>query len=113
MCKIVKVKPISSRSGWLLCNFANGEKRFVNIQPFMVGVMENLKNPAIFNDVYIDHIAGTIAWPDNLKLDPAVLYDHGIRIKNIRNLGEMIEKHVNKDRSSSIILVPVIKEQIK
>lgn len=86
MCEIVKVKPISTILGWLLCEFDNGEKRFVDIRPSMLGILEELKDQDEFQKVYVDDEAGTVAWPDDLHIDPDTLYNRGIQIKEIKNL---------------------------
>ena len=38
-------------------------------------VFAPLRDPAFFAQVYVDHEAGTIAWPNDVDLDPDTLYD--------------------------------------
>ncbi|WP_077329111.1 DUF2442 domain-containing protein [Virgibacillus siamensis] len=73
MREIMKAKPIPNMSGWLLCEFDNGEKRFVDIRPSMKGVLMKLEEPTIFEQVYVDSDAGTVAWPNDLHIDPDTL----------------------------------------
>jgi len=41
------------------------------------GIFESLRNPGAFADVFVDEVAGTIAWPNGVDLDPDVLHgDH-------------------------------------
>ncbi|MGP4106016.1 DUF2442 domain-containing protein [Virgibacillus sp. L01] len=97
MREIVKVKPIPTLSGWLLCEFDNGEKRFVDIRPSMIGVLEKLKDPTIFGQVYVDNEAGTIAWPNDLHVDPDTLYNRGIKMGEVQNLAEIVKSDENGD----------------
>jgi Protein of unknown function (DUF2442) len=41
------------------------------------GVLEALREPALFAQVSVDQTAGTIGWPNGIDLDPDVL--HGDR----------------------------------
>lgn len=45
MREIIKAKSIPTLTGWLLCQFETGEKRFVDIRPSMHGILEKLKDP--------------------------------------------------------------------
>lgn len=89
MREINKAKSIPTLTGWLLCEFETGEKRFVDIRPSMHGILEKLKDPDIFEQVYVDHDAGTVAWPGELHIDPEKLYNRGIQIKEIQNPAEI------------------------
>ena len=43
----------------------------------MGGVFERLSDPAFFAQVAVDPVAGTLAWPNGVDLDPDVLHgDH-------------------------------------
>lgn len=95
MLEIVKAKSIPTLNGWLLCEFDNGEKRFVDVRPSMLGILGKLKDPVVFQKVYIDDDAGTVAWPDDLHIDPDTLYKRGIQIKEIQNLAEVIKYDEN------------------
>ena len=97
MREIVKAKPIPTLSGWLLCEFDNGEKRFVDIRPSMVGILEKLKRQDIFQQVYVDNDAGTVSWPDDLHIDPDTLYNRGIQIREVKNLAEIAKSDENGD----------------
>jgi len=95
MREIVKAKPIPTLAGWLLCEFDNGEKRFVDIRPSMVGILEKLKRQDIVQQVYVDHDAGTVSWPDDLHIDPDTLYNRGIQIREVKNLAEIVKSDEN------------------
>lgn len=97
MREIVKAKPLPKLTGWLLCQFDNGEKRFVDIRPSMLGILEKLKDSDEFQKVYVDDDAGTVAWPDDLHIDPDTLYRRGVQIQEIENLAEIIKDHENGD----------------
>ncbi|WP_138420438.1 DUF2442 domain-containing protein [Aquibacillus sediminis] len=91
MREIVKAKPIPTIKGWLLCEFDNHEKRFVDIRPSMKGVLSNLKDPTIFRKVFVDDEAGTVAWPSGLHIDPDTLYQRSIPVNEIQNHAEVIK----------------------
>jgi hypothetical protein len=38
------------------------------------GVLEPLNDPVLFGQVAVDEVAGTIAWPNGVDLDPDVLH---------------------------------------
>jgi len=41
------------------------------------GVLEPLNDPAVFSQVAVDPVAGTVVWPNGVDLDPDVLHgDH-------------------------------------
>lgn len=39
------------------------------------GVFAPLRDPSFFAQVYVDHGAGTIAWPNGADVDPDTLYE--------------------------------------
>jgi hypothetical protein len=86
--EIIKARPLPILYGWLVCEFDNGEKRLVDIKPSMKGILEDLHNPEEFRKVYIDEEAGTVAWPEDLHIDPDTLYNRGIEIKEVENLSK-------------------------
>ncbi len=43
------------------------------------GVFAPLRDPAFFAQVYVDHDAGTIAWPNGADVDPDTLYEKAHR----------------------------------
>lgn len=96
MREINKAKPLPLH-GWLLCEFDNGEKGLVDIRPSMIGVLKVLNDQELFKQVYIDEDAGTVAWPEELHIDPDTLYERRISIKEIKYLAQLIdEQHIDK-----------------
>lgn len=65
-------------NGWVLLDFDNHERRFVDIKPVMTGVLKQLEDPQFFEQVHVDKELGTITWPGELDLDPGNLYMQGI-----------------------------------
>jgi len=68
---VINVKSIAPLA--LQVQFADGtvgKVRFENSH--LTGVFEALKNPATFNQVYVDN--GAVAWPGNLDLAPDAMY---------------------------------------
>ena len=55
--------------------FDDGTTRVVDIEPFLRGpVFEVIRNdPEYFRAVRIDHVLGTIAWPNGADICPDVL----------------------------------------
>ena len=62
----------------LRLTFSDGLVRELDLEGVLQGqIFEPLKNPARFSEVSIDEVAGTIAWPNGVDLDPDVLHgDH-------------------------------------
>ena len=76
--------------------FADSSQGSVDLSRWIVpsrGVFAALRDPVVFNQVAVDHEAGTIVWPNGADLDPDVLYElaHGEE-------GEMEEKSRLKPR---------------
>ncbi|WP_066255495.1 DUF2442 domain-containing protein [Neobacillus drentensis] len=84
MVLVKKVIPTSD--GWLLITFDNGEQKFVDIKPHMKGILEKLKDPEFFKQVFVDLELETVSWPGELDLDPDNLYKQGINTRIIKNL---------------------------
>jgi len=56
--------------------FANGEVRDADIAPLLDGpVFQPLRDPALFEQVYVDEETRTVAWPNGADLDPDVIYE--------------------------------------
>jgi hypothetical protein len=62
----------------LRLTFSDGLVRELDFSGVLVGgVFEPLNDPALFAQVSVDEVAGTIAWPNGVDLDPDVLHgDH-------------------------------------
>ncbi|OAT83552.1 hypothetical protein A6P54_21390 [Bacillus sp. MKU004] len=84
MIQIKKATVIPEMDGWLLVDFSNGSKKFVDIKPHMDGVLEQLRDPAFFKHVSVDEKVKTVTWPGELGLDPDQLYKEGIELKDIK-----------------------------
>src|SRR5437867_2049014 len=57
--------------------FSDGTVGTVDLAPHIVGrsgVFRLLNEPAFFREVSVDREAGTIVWPNDVDLDPDVLY---------------------------------------
>ena len=58
--------------------FTDGFQGTVDLSPWIRGargVFAALQDPDFFSQVFVDHEAGTIAWPNGADLDPDVLYE--------------------------------------
>jgi hypothetical protein len=94
MILISKVKVIPEMDGWLFVDFSDGSKKFVDIKPHMEGILEKLKEPDFFRQVYIDDELKTVTWPGELDLDPDQLHREGIELNEIKKLID-----ITKDRN--------------
>jgi hypothetical protein len=92
MMLITRAKVVPGLEGWLLLDFNNGERRFVDIKPAMKGILEKLKDPEFFKKVTVDQELGTITWPGDLDFDPDYLYAQGIRVKEVESLAKLLDK---------------------
>lgn len=55
--------------------FADGEVRDVDITPLLdTPAFASLRDPAVFKQVRVDELTGTIVWPGDVDLDPDVIY---------------------------------------
>jgi hypothetical protein len=77
MVLVKSVKPMID--GWLFITFDNKEQKIVDIKPLMKGVLEKLKDPEFFKQVYVDPELETVSWPGELDLDPDNLYRQGVK----------------------------------
>lgn len=92
MVLVKSVKPLTD--GWLYVTFANWEKKIVDIKPHMNGVLEKLKDPEFFKQVFVDSELETVSWPGEIDLDPDNLYKQGINISVIRNLSSILSEEI-------------------
>jgi hypothetical protein len=78
---VVEVKP---EPGWsLLVRFADGLTGCVRFAPgYFAGVFESLRDPRVFEQVFVDH--GAVAWPGDIDLAPDAMY------REIRSRGEWL-----------------------
>lgn len=58
--------------------FNDGLVRELDLEPVLEGgVLATLRDPVAFAGAFVDEVAGTIAWPTGVDLDPDVLHgDH-------------------------------------
>nr|WP_255688524.1 DUF2442 domain-containing protein [Pontibacillus sp. HN14] len=72
-------------------DFSDGSKKFVDIKPLMEGVLEKLKEPEFFRQVFVDPDLKTVTWPGELDLDPDQLFKEGIDMKEVKKLFELAQ----------------------
>jgi hypothetical protein len=89
MIQINKATVIPEMDGWLLVDFSDGSKKFVDIKPHMDGVLQKLKDPEFFQEVFVDEKLKTVTWPGELDLDPDPLHKEGIELKEMKKLIEL------------------------
>lgn len=70
---------IPSNNYQLVLTFENGEKRRLDMQPYLDnGIFKELKDISIFNTVKISF--DTIEWDNEADLDPEFLYKHSTKL---------------------------------
>ena len=68
------MKPIENYK--LLLTFTNGRRKIFDMLKYLnKGVFQQLQDSDLFNQAYISH--GTVAWNDDLDIDPDTLYIKG------------------------------------
>ncbi|HLR67565.1 MAG TPA: DUF2442 domain-containing protein [Virgibacillus sp.] len=92
MVLIKRAKVVPGLKGWLLIDFDDNNRKLVNINPHMEGVLEKLKDQAFFAEAFVDKELQTVSWPGELDLDPDNLYNHGIDMELVKNLVIAVKK---------------------
>jgi len=74
--RVVETVPLEGLQ--LRLTFSDGLVRELDFDDaFRGGVFDALRDPSVFRQVAVDRVAGTIAWPSGVDLDPDVLHgDH-------------------------------------
>jgi len=79
---IIDVKPLNEYK--LLLTFENKEKRLFDVSPYLdIGKFSELKELSLFNTVKIKF--DSIEWNNSLDLDPELLYQESIELKEELN----------------------------
>lgn len=69
------VEVVALKGVQLRLTFSDGLVRELDLDPVLRGgVLEDVRDPAVFREVRVDEVAGTIAWPNGVDLDPDVLH---------------------------------------
>ena len=76
LARVIEVSPLGGLS--LRLTFSDGLVRELDFDAALHGgVLEELRDQRLFEEVTIDEVAGTISWPNGIDLDPDVLHgDH-------------------------------------
>lgn len=73
LARIVDVDPLGGLV--LRLTFDDGVVRDLDLDPMLHGgVLEALRDTALFARAHVDETAGTVAWPSGVDLDPDVLH---------------------------------------
>ena len=78
---VVEAKPLKDYRLWL--RFQDGAKRIYDVTPLLdKPVFKPLKEPMIFDSVYIDECIGTVVWQNGtIDIAPETLYARGIPVE--------------------------------
>lgn len=64
--------------------FADGTRRRVDVEHVLYGPMfEPLRNPERFAEATVDHVLGTVVWPNGADLSPEFLYASGTELPRV------------------------------
>lgn len=76
LARVTQAEPIGGLAVRL--TFTDGIVRELDLEPLLTeGVLLELRDPALFCQVQVDPVAGTVVWPNGVDLDPDVLHgDH-------------------------------------
>lgn len=77
MTELVRLRTIRPLEGFAVeIEFTNGTRRVINLEPYLHGpVFEPIRNDkALFRALYVDQETKTLTWPDEVDIDPDVLY---------------------------------------
>lgn len=74
LVRLRTVKPLEKFDAEI--EFTNGSRSIINLEPYLHGpVFEPIRNDqALFRAMYIDQETKTLTWPDEVDIDPDVLY---------------------------------------
>ncbi len=70
--RIIDAEHIGGRT--LRLTFSDGTVREVDLAGLLTGVLASLDDDKVFGSVTVDEVAGTVAWPNGIDLDPEVLH---------------------------------------
>lgn len=66
----------------LSLQFEDGSSGYVDARPWVEdsrGIFADLRDPAEFAKVFVNHESGTIEWPNGADVDPDALYEEAHR----------------------------------
>jgi hypothetical protein len=83
--------------GLLLLNFEDRSLRVVDLSRIaaMGGALARLADREYVDQVRVDNVAGTVVWPDDVDLDPDVLYQRSTPVR-----GDLLRDWVWQARES-------------
>ena len=75
--KLVRVRAVKPLSDFRVhVTFTDDSERDIDLEPYLHGpVFEPIRNdPSLFASVFVDPIGKTLAWPNEVDIDPDTLY---------------------------------------
>lgn len=91
MHKIVEAAPVGNYK--IKVRFSDNKEGIVDLSDLAgKGVFSAWKNPSVFNSLYIDKEAHTVAWPGGIDLCPDVLYSKisGLDFSSVLDKKELV-----------------------
>jgi len=76
MSRLARIREVEHLGGLALrLSFDDGLVRDLDLDPMLHGgVLEALRDTALFAQAHVDEAARTVAWPNGVDLDPDVLH---------------------------------------
>jgi len=73
MLRITAVEPLAGH--WVHVQLTDGTERDIDLGPYLWGpVFESISTDrSLFEQVYVDEVSKTLAWPNGADIDPDVL----------------------------------------
>ena len=75
MLRFATIRPVGGHT--VEATLTDGSTRLIDLDPWLGGAVfaEVRSSQAAFDEVFVDPISRTVAWPGGLDLDPDVLLD--------------------------------------
>ncbi len=75
MSRLARIREVEHLGGLALrLSFDDGLVRDLDLDPMLHGgILDALRDPTLFAQAHVDETAGTVAWPNDVDLDPDVL----------------------------------------
>ena len=75
MTCLARVTDVQALPGRVLrVSFSDGLVRELDFREVLIGALAAIDDDRAFSEAHVDKVAGTVAWPNGIDLDPDVLH---------------------------------------